>query len=172
MSGVQHKLSERPQGKRLFDKLRRGDQLTVRWLDRLGRDYQDVTDTVRTFIRMGVKVRTVINQMEFDGSTTDPVQMAVRDALIGFLAATAQAQAEATKFAQRAGIDAAKQNPQKYLGRKPSFSRDQVEQITGMFSQGLSAAEIARSVGVNRHVVMRVRNSPSSVETALLRWGM
>jgi hypothetical protein len=41
--------------------------------------------------------------MTFDGATTDPMQCAVRDALIAFLAATAQAQAEATKAAQRAG---------------------------------------------------------------------
>jgi hypothetical protein len=33
------------------------------------------------------------------------MQCAVRDALIAFMAATAQAQAEATKAAQRAGIE-------------------------------------------------------------------
>ena len=36
------------------------------------------------------------------------VQQAVRDALIGFMAATAEAQAEATRIAQRGGIDLAK----------------------------------------------------------------
>ena len=33
---------ERPQGRRLFDMLRRGDVLVVRWVDRLGRNYADV----------------------------------------------------------------------------------------------------------------------------------
>jgi DNA invertase Pin-like site-specific DNA recombinase len=46
--------------------------------------------------------------MTFDGATHDPVQKAVRDALIAFMAATAQAQAEAPKSAQRAGIVHAK----------------------------------------------------------------
>ena len=55
-------------------------------------------------MRRGVIIKTVINGMTFDGSTTDPMQQAVRDALIAFMAATAQAQAEATKSAQRAGI--------------------------------------------------------------------
>jgi hypothetical protein len=51
------------------------------------------------------------------------MQQAVRDALIGFMAATASGQAEATKAAQRAGIEHAKQNSDRaYLGRKPSFS--------------------------------------------------
>ena len=80
----------------------------VRWVDRPGRNYQDVCDTIREFMRRGVVIRTVINNMTFDGVTKDPMQQAVRDALIAFMAATAQAQAEATKEAQRAGIDLAK----------------------------------------------------------------
>jgi putative DNA-invertase from lambdoid prophage Rac len=43
VSGVSTRLADRPQGRRLFDMLRRGDVLAVRWVDRLGRDYQDVT---------------------------------------------------------------------------------------------------------------------------------
>jgi hypothetical protein len=42
----------------------------------------------------------VINAMTFDGAMTDPVQQAVRDALIAFMAATAQAQAQMTKEAE------------------------------------------------------------------------
>ena len=103
-SGVATTLAERPEGKRLFDKLRQGDVLVVRWVDRLGRNYQDVTDTIRHFMRQGVVVRTVINNLTFDGVTKDAMQQAVRDALIAFMAATAQAQAEATREAQRAGI--------------------------------------------------------------------
>ena len=53
ISGVSTRLSERPEGRRLFDVLRDGDILVVRWIDRLGRNYADVTDTVREFIRRG-----------------------------------------------------------------------------------------------------------------------
>jgi DNA invertase Pin-like site-specific DNA recombinase len=52
----------------------------------------------------------VINGITFDGATKEAMQFAVRDALIAFMAATAQAQAEATKEAQRAGIAYAKAN--------------------------------------------------------------
>jgi putative DNA-invertase from lambdoid prophage Rac len=49
----------------------------------------------------------------------------VRDALIGLMAATAQAQEEATKAAQKAGIAHAKQQLEvRYKGRKPSYSRE------------------------------------------------
>ena len=71
--------------------------------DRLGCNYSDVRDTIQEFMRRGVVVRTVINGLTFDGATKDPMQHAVRDALIGFLAATAQANAEAIKEAQRGG---------------------------------------------------------------------
>ena len=101
VSGVSTALKERPQGRRLFDMLRAGDTLLVRWVDRLGRNYSDVTDNVREFMRRGVVIKTIINGMSFDGSTRDPMQMAVRDALIGFMAAMAQAQAEAMKEAQQ-----------------------------------------------------------------------
>jgi putative DNA-invertase from lambdoid prophage Rac len=78
--------------------------LVVRWIDRLGRNYQDICETIREFMRRGVVIRTVINGITFDGATKEAMQCAVRDALIAFMAATAQAQAEATKEAQRAGI--------------------------------------------------------------------
>jgi DNA invertase Pin-like site-specific DNA recombinase len=42
ISGVHTRLTERPEGRRLFDKLRAGDTLVVRWVDRLGRNYTDV----------------------------------------------------------------------------------------------------------------------------------
>jgi putative DNA-invertase from lambdoid prophage Rac len=104
VSGVRVPLRERPQGRRLFDMLRAGDVLVVRWVDRLGRNYADVTEVIRQLMAKGVVVKTVINGLVFDGATKDPMQKAVRDALIAFMAATAhQAQAEATKAAQRAG---------------------------------------------------------------------
>ena len=92
ISGVRTGLRDRPEGRRLFDMLRQGDTLVVRWVDRLGRNYADVTDTIRQFIRRGVIIRTVINGLTFDGATKDPMQQAVRDSLIAFMAAMAQSQ--------------------------------------------------------------------------------
>jgi hypothetical protein len=60
----------------------RGDTLVVRWIDWLGRNYADVTDTIRELIRRQIRIETIINRITFDGTTTDPMQQAVRDALI------------------------------------------------------------------------------------------
>lgn len=171
VSGVSTRLADRPEGKRLFDKLRHGDQLVVRWVDRLGRNYQDVTDTIRHFMRQGVVVRTVINKMTFDGATSDPIQMAVRDALIGFMAATAQAQTEATKEAQRAGIaDTRAREPEKYRGRKPSFTRTQLATMRDMLDQGAGASAIAKATGLTRPTVQRLRDDLASAEQVLAKW--
>ena len=174
LSGVGTRLAERPEGRRLFDILRAGDTLVVRWVDRLGRNYSDVCDAIREFMRRGVIVRTVINRLTFDGATRDPMQQAVRDALIAFMAATAQAQAEATKEAQRAGIEHARGKADKlYRGRKPSYSRDQFEKVKAMLATASNGpAAIAKTCKVSRQAVYRIKGDPSGAEAALVNWGL
>ena len=172
-SGVTTKLAEREGGKRLFDMLREGDTLVVRWVDRLGRNYQDVTDTIREFIRRGVTIKTVINGMVFDGTTTDPTQKAIRDALIGFMAAMAEAQAEATKEAQRAGIEHHKAaSPEKFKGRKPTFDRAKFVEVKAMLDAGQGHSAVAKATGVNRNAVIRIAQDPAKAEAALTKWAM
>lgn len=175
VSGVSTKLADRPQGRRLADMLRAGDTLLVRWVDRLGRDYRDVSDTIRDFMRRGVVVRTVINGMVFDGSTTDPMQQAVRDALIGFMAALSQAQAEAMKEARLAGIAHAKaldEAGRKYRGRKPSFTRKQFNQVVEMLATGAGPSLIAEATDLTRQTVLRIRANPTACSGALTTWGL
>src|SRR5260370_1180454 len=146
----------------------------VRWVDRLGRNYEDVCDTIREFMRRGVVIRTVINNFTFDGATRDPMQQAVRDALIAFMAATSQAQAEATKAAQRAGIEHAKQSGERaYLGRKPSFTREQFVKVCAMLGhETVGIAQIARETGLTRQTVYRIKGDPAGAEGALVAWGL
>ncbi|MDP1730326.1 MAG: recombinase family protein [Devosia sp.] len=172
LSGVSTKLKDRPQGKRLHDMLRSGDTLVVRWVDRLGRNYDDVSDTIREFMRKGVVIRTVINGLTFDGATKDPMQQAVRDALIGFMAATAQAQAEANKEAQKAGIEHAKAKPDRYKGRKPTYTRSQHKDVQDMLALGFGTSVIAQSTRLTRQTVLRIKADPAAAEKALTIWGM
>jgi putative DNA-invertase from lambdoid prophage Rac len=172
VSGVSTKLSDRPQGKRLFDLLQKGDTLVVRWVDRLGRDYRDVSDSIRHFMREGVVIKTVINGMVFDGGTKDPIQQAVRDALIAFMAATAEAQAIATREAQRAGIAAAKDDPRTYRGRKPSYTRATYEIVTKMLDQGVGASAISAHTKLSRQAILRIRDDRPAAERALVLWDL
>jgi len=170
VSGVSVPLAERPEGKRLFDLLRRGDTLVVRWVDRLGRNYTDVTETMRLLLAKGVIIKTVINGMVFDGDTTDPMQQAVRDAMIAFMAAMAQANASALKVAQRAGIDQAKSNPMKYLGRKPSYTAADLQTIEALLAKGMGPSAIARETNLSRATVIRIKDDLVGAHAAVSRW--
>jgi putative DNA-invertase from lambdoid prophage Rac len=85
------------------------------------------------------------------------------------MAATAQAQAEATKAAQRAGIEHAKANADAtYLGRKPSFTREQFATVRGMLGQeAIGIAAIAQQTGLSRQTVYRIKDDPAGAEAAL-----
>ena len=172
ISGVRTRLKDRSEGRRLFDMLREGDTLVVRWVDRLGRNYADVTDTIREFIRRGVVVRTVINGLTFDGATKDPMQQAVRDSLIAFMAATAQAQAEAIKEAQKAGIAHAQAHDDgtKYRGRKPTFTAHQFNLVQELLNQGIAISAIAKTTGLRRQSVYRIQSDPERQCSALRAW--
>jgi len=175
VSGVSTKFKDRRGGGKLLDKLRRGDLLVVRWVDRLGRNYEDVTETIRTLMQRGVIVKTIIHGMTFDGATKDPIQMAVRDALIAFMAATAQAQAEATKEAQKAGIRAARQAedaPIKYRGRKPTFDVEQLHRTHELLSMGWTPSAISVEVGIPRATVYRIKEDPAKAAGLLEAWGI
>ena len=172
ISGVSTDLSQRPQGRRLFDILREGDILVVRWIDRLGRNYRDVTDTVREFIRRGIRIETVINRMSFDGTTTDPMKQAIRDSLVAFMAAMAQSQVEVTKESQKAGIAHAREHDDgtKYRGRKPTFTPDQFESVRELLNQGLGVSAIAKMTGLKRQSIYRILAEPEKQLVALRVW--
>jgi putative DNA-invertase from lambdoid prophage Rac len=144
--------------------------LLVRWIDRLGRNYADVTEVIREFMKRGVVIRTVINGLIFDGATKEPMQMAVRDALISFMAALSQAQAEATKEARRAGIEHANARDDAYRGRKPSFTRGQSVQVRDMLTVGLSVSTIAKTTGLSRQAIYRLKDNPGWGESVVATW--
>lgn len=171
VSGVATTLRDRPQGRRLFDLLRRGDVLLVRFIDRLGRNYQDVTSTIREFMERGVVVKTVLNGIVFDGSVTDPTQKAIRDALLAFLAAMAEAQAEATRDAQMAGIKHAKEK-NAYRGRKPAYTRRNIDDTLRLIGEGVPQAEVARRLNLSRAMVIRMSREPERMKKALDDWSI
>ncbi len=86
---------------------------------------------------------------------------------------TAQAQAEPTKEAQRAGIEHARVNAaNKYRGRKPSYSRLQFETVRDMLTQGTGIGQVATATGLSRQTVYRLRDDAAGAEAALAEWGL
>ena len=171
VSGVSTPLAERPNGKRLFDLLRDGDTLVVRWVDRLGHNYDDIQKNIRLFLDRGVTIRTVINSMTFDAKPPDAMAKAIRDAMLSFMSAMAEAQALAMKEAQSAGIAHAKATkPDSYKGRKPSYTAAQVSLIMQKFKEGDGVNKIARDVGLSKFSVSRITRDPDKALESLSRW--
>jgi hypothetical protein len=85
------------------------------------------------------------------------------------MSAIGQAQAEATKHAQQAGIAHAQATDRVYLGRKPSYSREQLARVLDLLATDSDIA-IAKQVGLDRLVVRRIRRDPAKAEAALASW--
>jgi DNA invertase Pin-like site-specific DNA recombinase len=81
---------------------------------------------------------------------------------------------EAIKAAQRAGIEHAKQNDGRtYLGRKPSFTREQFVKVRAMLGQQtVGIGQIAKETGLTRQTVYRIKDDPAGAEGALAVWGL
>ena len=155
----------------MFDLLRAGDTLVVRWVDRIGSNYEDVSGNIRAFMRRGVVIKTVINGMTFDGAKKDPMTMAVKSALIGFMAELSQAQAEANKEAQRAGIAYVKAGAAKvYLGRKPSYTEMQISEVVALTGNGKGVSAVAKQLGLSRAAVYRLLKNPADAIASVKVW--
>ena len=75
------------------------------------------------------------------------------------MAATAEAQAVATKEAKRAGIAAAKSDPRTYRGRKPSYTRQTCETVVQMLNREMVRPQSLAATGLSRQAVLRIRDN-------------
>ncbi|MFC0279827.1 recombinase family protein [Falsigemmobacter intermedius] len=171
VSGISTLLRDRPQGRRLFDMLRDGDVLVVRWIDRLGRNYVDITRSMRDFLEMGVTIKTVISGMTFPAKPANPIEAAMRDATLAVLAALAEAEVTAKAEAQKAGIAHARAyRPTAYLGRKPTFTKSQVDRVIELHGLGHGPSEIAKATELKRQTVHRIIANPTTAAEAVAKW--
>ena len=60
-----------------------------------------------------------------------------------------------------------------YIGRKPSFTREQFVKVRAMLGQqAVGIAQIARETGLTRQTVYRIKGDPAGAEGALGVWGL
>jgi hypothetical protein len=70
---------------------------------------------------------------------------------------------------KRAGIEHAKQRGDcAYIGRKPSFTREQFNKVRAMLGQeAVGIAHVARETGLTRQTVYRIKGDPAGAEGGL-----
>ncbi len=74
---------------------------------------------------------------------------------------------------QRTAIDQLKaKDDGSYKGRKPSYTRKQLEQVLDLDGKGTSISKIAKSSGLSRQTIYRIKEDPAAAEKALAMWGV
>jgi len=145
---------DRAEWSKVEHKLRRGDVLYVRWLDRISRRYDELRETMGRLMAEGVKVVCTLNGMVFDGATTDPMLKATRDAVLAFMQAQGEADYLNRREMQARGIASAKNtNPAKYAGRPAKL--DATEVNAWRAENGASIAVTANHFQLGKATVAR-----------------
>ena len=110
----------RPQYQKLKRKLKEGDVLVVKSLDRLGRNYEDIQQEWRDIVKMTKADIVIIDMPILDTRTNkDLIGTLISDIVLQLLSYVAQAERENIRQRQAEGIAIAKANG-KHLGRYPS----------------------------------------------------
>ena len=146
----------RPAWKRLRRKLKRGDLLVVKSLDRFGRSYDDMIGEWRCMTKdKGIHIK-VLDMPLLD---TTPAQgllaVFLSDLVLQILSFVAQTERDHIKERQREGIAAAKSRGVRF-GR-PQLERPEcLDELVSRTANGsISVAEAARQIGVSRTTFRR-----------------
>ncbi|SON58511.1 putative DNA-invertase from lambdoid prophage Rac (plasmid) [Hartmannibacter diazotrophicus] len=143
-------IAQRTEFSRLLDRLEPGDILIVTKLDRLGRDAMDVSSTVKALADGGVRVYCLALGGADLTSSAGTMTMNV-------LNAVAQFERDLLVERTQSGLRRAKSEG-KALGRRPSLTKVQKQEVRASLDTGMSISAVARTFGTSRQTIMRVRD--------------
>jgi DNA invertase Pin-like site-specific DNA recombinase len=115
-------------------------------LDRLSRSLRDGVNVLYDWCERGLRVVSVTQQIDFNGT--------VGKMLAAVLLGIAEMEQETRRERQAAGIDVAKKQG-KYPGRRKGTTKAKPQRALKLKERGLTASEIAKSLGVSRNTVFR-----------------
>jgi DNA invertase Pin-like site-specific DNA recombinase len=144
--GLSGSTSSRPQLDACLDHLREGDVLTVWKLDRLGRNTQHVLAVVDELTSRGVGFRSLTEGLHTEGP--------MGTAMFTIMAAFAQLERDTMIERTRAGLAAAAANGRKG-GRPRKVNDAAAAKARSLRDKGITAADIAKMLGVSRATVYR-----------------
>ncbi|MBS7577166.1 MULTISPECIES: recombinase family protein [unclassified Enterococcus] len=158
------KNTERIEFKNLLDYVREGDTVVVPALDRLGRNYEDIKNTVAYFKMKQVNIKILDAQFLNFNTGNELLDTAMFDMFLSLLSYIAQNEREKIKERQRQGIELAKIAGH-YKGRPTEYSaisnnpqkRLVYEAVVAMLNKGLSVAEIAKKNNISRPTVYKIK---------------
>ena len=137
MSGAR---AERPGLQLLLEVLREGDTLVVWKLDRLGRSVKNLVDLISKLSEQNIHFKSLTDNID----TTSPAGRF----FFHIMASLAQMERELNIERTRAGLQAARQQG-RLSGRKRLMTESKVEAAKMLLSQGVTAKEVAKNLGVS-----------------------
>lgn len=147
----------RPAYKKLVKKLKKGDVMFVKSIDRLGRNYEEIQDQWRMITREKQANIVVLDMPLLDTrrSGGDLTGIFVADMVLQILSYVAQTERENTKQRQAEGIAAAKQRGVR-LGRPRKQVPAEFEQIKERWERrDISSREAAHALGISQDTFLR-----------------
>lgn len=146
--GVSGETINRPALRRLQRGVQEGkfDTVVVYRLDRLSRSMVDGVNMLSTWLKDGVRIVSVTENLDFAGT--------VGQMVAAVLLAVAQMETEVRRQRQAHGIAAAKVNGV-YKGRKPGSFKGNPQQVKALRSRGWTYSEIAKQLGVSLRTAKR-----------------
>jgi len=140
---------ERPGYQRLIQKLKTGDTLVIKSIDRLGRDYEEILEQWRLLTREKQVDIVVLDMPLLDTCQgRDLTGALIADILLQLLSYVAQTEREFNRQRQAEGIAAAKAKGI-HLGRKFKERGENYESVMAVWRRGeISGRAAARELGV------------------------
>ena len=143
--------SERPEFRKMMERMEAGDMLVVSKLDRLGRDMIDVIQTIRSLTTAGVKVK-VMALGDMDLTST------AGKAVLGILASVAEMERDLLVERTQAGLARAKAEG-KQLGRPSKTTDEDRKAILAQLNAGVTVSQVARDFDVSRATIISIRDT-------------
>ena len=142
--------------RRLIRKLKNGDTLVIKSIDRLGRNYEEILEQWRIITKEKQAAIVVLDMPLLDTrQNRDLTGTLIADIVLQLLSYVAQTEREFIRQRQAEGIAAAKRNGVKF-GRKPMERPNGLESLKKQWLHGeLSARAAAKQLGVTHSTFLR-----------------
>ncbi len=146
----------RPQYQRMVKKLRKGDILVVKSIDRLGRNYEEILEQWRRLTKeKGVDIVVIDMPLLDTRNKNDLTGTLIADIVLNLLSYVAQTERENMRQRQAEGIAAARKKGVKF-GRPPIPVPEAFEKVSKRWENGeISSRNAAMQLGISQNTFLR-----------------
>lgn len=154
---------ERPCYKKLKRKLKMGDLLIIKSIDRLGRNYQEIIEEWRILTKIkGIDIKVIDMPLLDTTFAKDLFGNFISDLVLQIMSFLAQNERDMIKQRQREGIDAALKRGVKF-GNKPKPMPDNFHELYIMWKeQEITATNFAKECEISRTTLYKRINAYQS----------